>query len=98
MQCSRLGNRTLMARVAAQDSRYGDRFLIDVVCTTRTELLDCLAEAVESLGRTKLALGSISEEKNSVQGESMRNQIFKLRAECNRIKAELESHRTSHGC
>jgi hypothetical protein len=70
----------------------------ETVCKTRTNLLDRLAAAVESLGRAKLFLETESSGNNPYQEQSLRYQVDVLRLECGTIRRELEFHRLSHGC
>jgi hypothetical protein len=72
--------------------------MISEVCKTRTDLLDRLASAVESLGRAKLSLETGSPESASIHEESLRNRVDALRLECGMIRHELEFHRITHGC
>ena len=68
--------------------------MVGQVCKTRTELLDRLAGALESLGRAKLSL----EAGEIIYGQSIRNRVDGLRVECGTIRRELEFHRIVHGC
>jgi hypothetical protein len=72
--------------------------MIGEVCKTRTDLLDRLASAIESLGRAKLSLESGSLEGDVFHEDSIRNQVDGLRLECGIIRQELEFHRSAHGC
>jgi len=65
------------------------------VCKIRTNLLDRLAAAVESLGRAKLFLETGHD---PLQEQSVRSQLNVLRSECGTIRRDLELHRISHGC
>jgi hypothetical protein len=71
---------------------------IPLVCKTRTDLLDRLANAVERLGRAKLSLRESVEERVFTSSRFFSSEVDKLRNDCGLIRAELEYHRASHGC
>jgi len=68
------------------------------VCKTRTDLLDRLADALESLGRAKLTLETDRPNGDLIYKNLIRHQVHALRDECSSIRQQLETHRLSHGC
>jgi hypothetical protein len=68
------------------------------VCQTRSELLDRLASTLEKLGRAKLNLRALLEEGADQPLEFVTHELEQLRSDCGSIRAELEYHRTAHGC
>jgi hypothetical protein len=89
-----------MATPNIQDKQqlFRSRSMLGGVCKTRTDLLDRLAGALESLGLAKLSLETGSLTVDDVHAESIRNHVDGLRSECGIIRRELEFHRISHGC
>ena len=71
---------------------------VNLVCQTRTDLLDRLAAVVANLGLAKLELAAAGQSGDAVRYENTRLHIEGLRAGCRGVRAELESHRARHGC
>ncbi len=89
-----------MATPSAKDPQqlFRSRFALGAVCETRTDLLDRLAGALESLGLAKLSIESGSLNVDGVDAVSLRKHVDGLRHECGLIRRELEFHRITHGC
>jgi hypothetical protein len=87
-----------MAILMTQYTNYIDQSMTSTVCRTRTDLLDRLADAVESLGRAKLDLRNTVESGDLSQGDFVRMEVERLRKDCGSIRVELEYHRANHRC
>lgn len=88
----------MLPRVVKENRFDNSAGLATAVCQTRSKLLDRLAEVVADLGRAKLGLISAAETADAFGYDSASFEVERLRRHCARVKLDLESHRSQHGC